>query len=157
MLFKNFILYYRYPNLLKYRLMKKIFLVLSLLIFMLGFSQQKEILKNLSDSQTAWNNGDLEKFMEGYWKNEKLVFIGKNGKTYGWQPTLDNYKKSYPNKEKMGILSFSNIEVENINKEYAFVTGAWKLTRISDELKGYYSLLFRKIKAKWLIVADHSS
>ena len=125
MLFKNFILYYRYPNLLKYRLMKKIFLVLSLLIFMLGFSQQKEILKNLSDSQTAWNNGDLENFMKGYQKNEKLVYIGKNGKTYGWHPTLDNYKKSYPNKEKMGILSFSNIEVENINKEYAFVTGAW--------------------------------
>jgi ketosteroid isomerase-like protein len=137
--------------------MKKL-LFLSLFIFSIfAFSQQKEILKNLSDSQTAWNNGDLEKFMEGYWKDDRLVFIGKSGKTYGWQKTLDNYKKSYPNKEKMGTLSFGDIEVQVINKEFAFVTGSWKLTRISDELKGYYSLLFRKIKGKWLIVADHSS
>ncbi|MBP7174180.1 MAG: nuclear transport factor 2 family protein [Cloacibacterium sp.] len=137
--------------------MKKL-LFLSLFMFSIfSFSQQKEILKNLSDSQTAWNNGDLEKFMEGYWKDDRLVFIGKSGKTYGWQKTLDNYKKSYPNKEKMGTLSFGDIEVQVINKEFAFVTGLWKLTRISDELKGYYSLLFRKIKGKWLIVADHSS
>lgn len=137
--------------------MKKLFLFSFLVFSIFAFSQQKEILKNLSDSQVAWNNGDLEKFMEGYWKSDQLVFIGKSGKTYGWQKTLDNYKKSYPTKEKMGILSFHDIEVKFINKEYAFVTGGWKLTRTSDEPKGYYTLLFRKIKGKWLIVADHSS
>jgi len=94
--------------------MIKPFAFLLLLFYVVSFSQKKEILKVMTDQQTAWNNGNIDGYMQGYWKNDSLLFIGSKGPTYGWQKTLDNYKKSYPNKEKMGILEFSDIQVKKI-------------------------------------------
>jgi ketosteroid isomerase-like protein len=105
----------------------------------------------------AWNQGNLEDFMAGYWKSDSLKFIGKSGITYGWQATLNNYKKSYPDKAAMGILTFEIISVEKTSNKTAFVIGKWKLKRQNDEPKGYFTLFWRKIKGKWFIVADHSS
>ena len=137
--------------------MKKSILLLLILSFSLGFSQEKEILKVLHTQQEAWNKGNLETFMSGYWKNDALLFVGSSGPTYGWQKTLDKYKKTYPNKEKMGILEFSDISVKPLGKDYAFVFGKWKLIRENDSPNGVYTLIFQKFKDGWKIISDHSS
>jgi hypothetical protein len=97
--------------------MKKIVILIYILIFGVSSAQEKDILKVLHTQQTAWNNGEIENFMNGYWKNDSLLFIGSKGPTYGWQKTLDNYKKTYPNKEMMGILEFSDIHVKMLGKK----------------------------------------
>lgn len=115
------------------------------------------IRKVMVDQAAAWNRGDLEAFMVGYWKSDKLKFVSGDRITYGWQPTLDNYKKTYGTPEKMGKLTFSDLEIEVLSRDAAFVTGSWHLKRDKDEPKGKFTLLWRKIGGKWLIVADHSS
>ncbi|MDZ4822610.1 MAG: nuclear transport factor 2 family protein [Flavobacteriales bacterium] len=115
------------------------------------------IIQNMDEQQHAWDNGDIEAFMKHYWQHDSLVFIGKSGLTYGWQSTLDNYKKSYPDKEAMGRLQFTNHVVEVLDTANAYVIGGWKLFRMADTLSGHYSLLWKKLDEHWVIVADHSS
>ena len=137
--------------------MKKIFFLLLFSLPFLSFCQEKDILKVMTTQQIAWNNGDIDGFMKGYWKNDSLLFIGSKGPTYGWQKTLDNYKKSYPNKEKMGILEFSDIKVKMLGKNYAYVFGKWKLVRTNDSPNGIYTLIFEKFKDGWKIISDHTN
>jgi hypothetical protein len=111
----------------------------------------------MAEQEVAWSRGDLEGFMSGYWKSDSLRFIGSRGLTYGWQKTLDNYKKGYPDLDAMGKLTFTILTVEKLSKHSAFVVGKWYLARKNGDLSGYYTLLWRKIKGKWVIVADHSS
>lgn len=121
-------------------------------------SNPKTEILNILDQQTkAWNRGDLNSFMIGYWNNDSLKFIGKNGIKYGWQTTLDNYKKSYSDTIQMGKLNFKIISLEVLSKESAFVIGKWHLKRSIGDLSGHYTLLFKRINEKWVIVADHSS
>ena len=110
----------------------------------------------MSKQELAWNKGDLEQFMVPYLHSEKLMFIGKSGIKYGWQTTLDNYKKSYPDTAAMGQLSFELLKIET-NGNSAFVLGTWKLTRTQDVLSGYHTLYWKKIEGQWLITIDHSS
>jgi ketosteroid isomerase-like protein len=107
--------------------------------------------------QTAWNNGDIEGFMQGYWKSDSLTFVGKAAPVYGWQTTLDRYKKAYPDKSAMGTLTFTIIKVELLDADNAFMLGAWNLKREKDAPGGYFTLWFRKINGKWKIVVDHTS
>ena len=141
--------------------MKRTFLlVISLLINMLIIAQskdQKAITKLLAKQDLAWNRGDLEGFMKGYWKSDSLMFIGKNGITYGWQQTLDNYKKGYPDTTAMGKLDFEYIEMKQLSNTYFFVVGKWHLTRTIGNLAGAFTLLLKKINNTWVIVKDHSS
>lgn len=120
-------------------------------------NDKKAILNVLETQRQAWNKGDVETFMEGYVKSDSLLFVGKSGPTYGWQQTLDNYKKTYKGKEGMGILTFGIKKVEFLNTDVAFVLGSWHLKREKDEPQGYYTLLFKKIKGAWKIIVDHSS
>lgn len=125
-----------------------------------AFCQSKDeaIIQNILSRQTVdWNRGDLEAFMQGYWKSDSLKFIGKSGLTYGWQQTLDNYRKNYPDTAAMGKLNFDVIEVKRLSVLYFFVVGKWTLIRTAGNLTGHYTLLFKKIKNAWVIVADHSS
>jgi ketosteroid isomerase-like protein len=116
------------------------------------------IRKIMEDQDAAWNRGDLEAFMSiGYWKSDKLKFVSGDKITYGWQQTLDNYKKTYGTPDKMGKLTFSNLEIELLSKDAAFVTGSWHLKREKDAPQGKFTLLFRKLKVGWRIVVDHSS
>ncbi|MBK8302440.1 MAG: DUF3225 domain-containing protein [Chloracidobacterium sp.] len=116
------------------------------------------IRKIMDDQTAAWNRGDLNAFMSiGYWRSDKLKFVSGDRVTYGWQQTLDNYKKTYATKELMGTLTFSDLEIEVLSKDAAFVTGSWHLKREKDDPKGKFTLLFRKFKEGWRIVADHSS
>jgi ketosteroid isomerase-like protein len=116
-----------------------------------------EIQHVMDKQQAAWNRGDLEDYMNGYWKSDSLRFIGKRGITYGWQSTLDNYKKGYPNADAMGRLQFENLSMESTGDSSAYVIGKWVLYRTNDTLSGHYSLLWKCMKSRWLIVADHSS
>jgi ketosteroid isomerase-like protein len=118
---------------------------------------EKAIRQVLAQQTQAWNEGSLENFMAGYWQSDSLKFIGKRGISYGWQTTLENYKKSYPDKTAMGYLTFEIVSLEKTSNKTAFVIGKWKLKREKDELQGYFTLFWRKINGKWLIVADHSS
>ncbi len=140
--------------------MKIIFLVIVTLISFNSFAQAKDelMVRQVLDKQTAaWNRGDLESFMDGYWKSDSLMFIGKNGVTYGWTNTLNNYKKNYPDTIVMGKLHFDIILVKPLSFQYFHVVGKWFLHRSIGDLNGHYTLIFKKIKDKWVIVADHSS
>jgi hypothetical protein len=123
-------------------------------------AQSKEeiaITKMLKAQEVAWNEGNLEKFMIGYWENDSLMFIGKSGPTYGYDKTLANYKKGYPDTAHMGRFTSTIISLKKLSPEYYFVTGKWFLKRSVGDATGYYTLLLKKIKSKWVIVADHSS
>jgi hypothetical protein len=118
---------------------------------------ERAVLKILDDQTKYWNEGNLDKFVQGYWHHDSLMFIGKSGVTYGFQNTLNNYKRNYSDTAKMGKLAFNIIKVQKLSNEYYFVVGKWSLKRTVGDLDGQYTLLFRKIKNEWVIVADHSS
>lgn len=111
----------------------------------------------IQTQQDAWNRGNLEDFMQGYWKNDSLMFIGRSGITYGWQHTLDNYKKGYPDTASMGRLTFTLLHLKPLDAKNYFVVGKWFLKRSNGDVGGYFTLWFRKINGEWKIVADHSS
>lgn len=120
-------------------------------------NEESSVKKILQTQQAAWNKGDIEAYMQGYWKSDSLMFIGKNGITYGWKQTLENYKKSYADSVAMGKLDFEFVEIKRLSDNYYFVVGKWQLTRTIEDVGGSFTLLFRKIKGKWVIIRDHSS
>jgi len=140
--------------------MKKLFLLLFVLGSATAFSQKGEegkIRLLLMKQTESWNRGDIEGFMQTYWKSDSLMFIGKSGVTWGWQKTLENYKKGYPDTAAMGKLSFDILSVKQVSPENCFVVGKWMLKRSIGDLSGHYTLLLQKIKGQWVIIADHSS
>ena len=118
---------------------------------------ESDIIKVMDEQTAAWNRGDIDGFMKGYWNSESLIFVSGDGITRGWQPTLDRYKKSYDSKAKMGALKFSDLSVNVISKDAAVILGSWSLTREKDNPKGKFTLIFRKFKDGWRIVHDHTS
>ncbi|HET7897459.1 MAG TPA: DUF4440 domain-containing protein, partial [Flavisolibacter sp.] len=120
-------------------------------------SDEGQIRKLLATQTEEWNRGNLEGFMQTYWKNDSLMFIGKNGIQWGWQETLANYRKSYPDTTAMGRLSFDILVIKKLSPEYYYVVGKWMLQRSIGNISGHYNLLLQKIKGQWVIVADHSS
>jgi ketosteroid isomerase-like protein len=140
---------------------KRLIILLNLMFFgLLGWSQSSDtaaVREIMRKQQVAWNDGDIEGFMNYYWKSDSLKFIGSKGITYGWQKTLDNYKKGYPNKDAMGILNFDIDSIEKLSSTSIFVIGKWHLKKTDTEVGGYYTLLWKKLKGKWVIVTDHTS
>jgi ketosteroid isomerase-like protein len=145
--------------------MKTLHVFLAIFIFSIAASSQSESQKRkiesdirtlMNEQVAAWNSGDIEGFMGGYWNSDKLVFVSSNV-TRGWQPTLDRYKKSYDTRAKMGTLSFSDLEITVLSKDAAVVLGSWELKRQNDNPKGKFTLIFRKFKDGWRIVHDHTS
>ena len=140
--------------------MKKYFTLIALGICLLSFAQNKDeqaIRQILADQTIAWNKGDLTSFMIGYWESDSLVYIGKNGPTYGYATTLNNYKKNYPDTNHMGKLQFQIVSLKPLNTDHYFVIGKWHLTRSVGDAGGYFTLLFKKINGVWKAIADHSS
>ena len=111
----------------------------------------------LNAQAAAWNRGDIEGYMDGYDRSPNTEFVGGDSISRGWQTVLDNYKKKYDSREKMGVLTFSDLEITILSKDAALVLGRWHLQRSKDEPHGTFTLLFRKTKAGWRIVHDHSS
>ena len=119
-------------------------------------TDENEILAVMQMQEKAWNNGNIDEFMEGYWQSDSLMFIGATGIKYGWKNTLHNYKKSYPDKATMGKLIFKVVKLE-INNNSAYMLGEWSLTREADEPKGFFTLYWKKINDNWVITIDHTS
>jgi len=138
--------------------MKKFLFATALLTSLHFYSQPSvNMVKALMTAQeSAWNNGDLEGFMSSYWKSDSLKFIGSKAVTYGWQATLDKYKRAYPTKTEMGVLKFSIIEATQLAKDAVYVIGKWELEK-ENPVSGHFTLLWRKIGDHWVIVADHTS
>jgi len=113
-----------------------------------------EVLQTMEAQQNAWNEGDLDAFMNGYWQSDSLLFIGKSGLNNGYSNTLNNYKKAYPDKNTMGTLSFKNMSWTPLSDSAALLIGSWQ---ISEEQNGMYSLIWKNIDGRWVIIADHSS
>lgn len=139
--------------------MKKciVFALMALGCTLLHAQGKQAILKLMNDQQTAWNKGDIDTFMQGYWKSDSLVFVGKAAPLYGWQSTIDRYKKAYPGKDAMGQLKFGVIKLDLLDSKNAFMLGSWHLDRKSGPVGGYFTLWFRKIRGEWKIVCDHTS
>lgn len=139
--------------------MKQLIIILLFINLSSKAQQSKDVqlvLEHIQTQQKAWSNGDVTEFMNYYWKNDSLKFIGSKGITYGWQKTLENYKKSYPNKEAMGILTFTIVEATQLSKSSIYVIGKWELKK-DKPVSGYFTLLWKKINKQWVIVADHTS
>ena len=118
---------------------------------------ESDIRAVMNDQVAAWNRGDIEGFMSGYWRSDKLTFVSGSNVTRGWQPTLDRYKKNYDSRAKMGTLAFSDLEITVLSKDAAVVLGSWSLAREKDNPHGKFTLVFRKFKDGWRIVQDHTS
>lgn len=134
--------------------------IIFLLLHTIAFAQsksEKAILQVLDKQAAGWNKGDLDEYMQGYWNDDSLLFIGKNGPTYSYKATLERYKKSYSDTAKMGKLNFSHIRFNKLSRRQYFVSGRWELKRSIGDLSGYFTLIFKKIKQNWVIIADHSS
>jgi len=117
----------------------------------------KKVLKILKKQSEQWNKGDIEAFMQDYWKSDQLQFIGSKGVTYGWQQTFDNYKKGYPDRAAMGQLTFDILNTKRLSRKVISVTGKFTLKRENDMPTGHFLLIWKKIKGKWVIIADHTS
>jgi beta-aspartyl-peptidase (threonine type) len=111
----------------------------------------------LDAQAAAWNRGDIEGYMDGYMRSDDITFVSGDNLTRGWATVLARYKKSYDSREKMGQLSFSDLEIRPINKDSAVVLGRWQLTRANDTPHGRFTLIFRRTRAGWRIVHDHTS
>lgn len=111
---------------------------------------------NMAAQEAMWNEGRITDFMSLYWKSDSLEFIGSKGLTYGWQKTLDNYKKGYPDKKAMGILKFTILENKQLSENYIYIIGKWQLTK-DKPAGGHFTLLWKKINNNWVIISDHTS
>ncbi len=134
--------------------------ILTLLISSNLFAQNdKDFDKVTAILQTqakSWNEGNIDAFMEYYWKSDNLQFIGSSGITYGWQNTLDNYKKRYPDLQAMGQLSFDIIKVDKRSKKVITLVGKFYLKREIGDLEGIFLLVWKKINGEWKIVVDQT-
>ncbi len=121
-------------------------------------SADKAVRAVLDAQVVAWNKGDLEGFMAGYWRSPKLSFASGSDVTCGWDATLERYRKRYRSGgAEMGKLTFSDLEVEPLGQDAALVRGRWQLVRSKDKPGGVFTLIFRKLPEGWRIVHDHTS
>ena len=144
--------------------MNKIHLLIAFLCVTTTIYGQKNneaaAIKAMMVQQTNdWNAGNIDAFMQGYWQSDSLMFIGSRGITYGWNATLANYKKRYPDRATMGKLDFGFLKMTFFDKKKTcWLLGTWQLTRPEKgDVGGYFTLMLKKINGKWLIISDHTS
>ena len=141
---------------------KYLLIVCSLIIAQVSFSQstEKEDIKAiqavLKAQRIAWSKNNIEKFMDGYWKSDSLKFYGNNGVTYGWENTLERYKKAYPTEDHTGTLSFKINDITKIADGAYYVLGEYHLKRNVGNADGIFMLVFKKIEGEWKIIVDTS-
>ena len=123
-------------------------------------SEDRQAIQDVLDAQVAaWNRADLDGFMTGYWRSPELTFFSGKEITSGWEATLDRYRKRYQTegRDKMGTLSFSELEIDLLGPDSAFVRGRWNLVTSKEPLGGLFTLLFKRKSEGWRIVHDHTS
>lgn len=123
-----------------------------------GDGADAQAIRAVIDAQAAaWNRGDVDDYMNGYARGEAIEFVSGDTVTHGWQTVRDRYAQKYDSPEKMGRLTFSEVEVKTLSADAALVTGAWRLQRKEDEPHGRFTLIFRRLTEGWRIVHDHTS
>ena len=120
-------------------------------------SQESAIRAVIEAQRDAWNRGDIEGYMDGYERSADTTFLSGDNLTRGWQTVLDRYKKNYDTREKMGVLTFSDLEIRMLSDDSALAIGRWILKRANDEPHGRFSLVFRRTSSGWRIIHDHTS
>lgn len=129
-------------------------------VISVAHAQDRDIVairKLLLNQVIAWNSGNIEGYMHGYWQSDSLLFIGSKGPRYGYDAALRRYREAYPDADHMGRLTSTLVSTQRLAPDYYFVVGKWALERAAGNVSGSYTLLLRKIKGKWAIVCDHSS
>lgn len=111
----------------------------------------------LAEQQAAWNRGNVEAFLQGYWRSPELTFSGNTGISRGWDAVLARYKKNYPDRSAMGKLDFSQLEFRFLGPDAALVLGHWHLAREKGDAGGVFSLVWQRFPEGWRIVHDHTS
>ena len=112
----------------------------------------------LKAQQAAWNRGDVEAFLVGYWQSPELTFSGSNGVSRGWDGVRARYKKNYPDSATMGELDFSDLEFRFLGPSAALVLGKWHLKReTAGDIGGVFTLIWQKFPEGWTIIHDHTS
>ena len=145
--------------------MKKLIFKILLFYFVIFLTSCKstnscdEIYDLMQEQEESWNKGNIDDFMNKYWNNDSLIFLGKSGINYGWKKTISNYKNSYKKKNEMGRLEFKNILCKPINKSTHIIAGKWSIYREDSirNIEGYYSLIWVKKDKVWKIIYDHTS
>jgi uncharacterized protein (TIGR02246 family) len=120
-------------------------------------SDLEAITAVLHAQESAWNRGDVDAFLAGYWHSPELTFSGSSGVARGWDGVLARYKKNYPDKAAMGQLDFSELESRFLGPDAALVLGRWHLKRENDDLGGVFSLVWQRFPDGWKIIHDHTS
>lgn len=117
----------------------------------------REIRRLMDEQAAAWNHGDVEGFMDAYWRSDSLLFVGSSGITRGWDATLERYRSRYPDRAAMGTLQFTTLGERMLSKDCAWTLGKWELMRDSDTLGGYFTLVWKNMDGRWYIISDHTS
>ena len=115
------------------------------------------IVKILHEQQEDWNRGDIDAFMQGYLKSDKLFFSGSSGPIYGWEATRNRYKKTYSDRQKMGKLKFDILNIIGLSSTVIQLQGKFYLSRIIGDTQGYFTLNWIKVNNQWFIISDHTS
>jgi ketosteroid isomerase-like protein len=120
-------------------------------------SAVSEIKSVLHMQQDAWNRGDIDRFMNGYAHSRDTVFISEDTVRRGWETVRDRYREKYSDRAKMGVLTFSDLEIVLLSADSAVALGRWKLQRAKDRPHGRFTLILRRLPEGWRIVHDHTS
>lgn len=120
-------------------------------------ADERAVRALLEEQRQAWNRGDLEGFVDGYERTDRLSFAGASGITRGWDDLLARYRKGYPDRAAMGELHFDLREVRPLGKTAALVIGEWRLTRADDSPGGIFSVIAEKQAGGWKVIHDHTS
>lgn len=120
-------------------------------------AEEEVIRAVLNAEQIAWNNGDIDAFMEGFWKSDSLQFVSARGVNHGWEETRQGYKLRYADRAAMGTLSYEILQVTPLASDVFVVMGKYHVTRDIGNLDGAFTVIFKKIKGKWVAIYDHSA
>ena len=140
--------------------MVKAFLLLVLAGSIAAASPDQDVKHVLDDQQTAWNRGDIDSFARGYLDSPDLVFVSGKKISRGYSGMIQRYKADYSSREKMGQLTFSQLEVRILGEKHANVLGHFHLERTAaggGNSDGVFTLLFEKTPDGWKIIQDHTS
>ena len=123
-----------------------------------GRSDDQAAIKAVLNAQVAaWNRGNVDAFLAGYWHSPELTFSGSSGVTRGWGGVMARYKKNYPDRAAMGQLDFSDLEFRFLGPDAALVLGQWHLKREKDDVGGVFTLVWQRFPKGWKIIHDHTS
>jgi len=139
---------------------KCILILLFLVVFSMKFSLaadiDDEVLEVLVKQKAAWNQGDIDGFMEFYWKSEELTFQSGSTRMMGWDALRARYDKNYSGLN-MGVLQFEDILINILSEDLVIVLGRWEVKQTNETVGGLFTLILQRKPEGWRIIHDHTS